>query len=78
MAVVLALAVAILAWWQLRPLWRDLRGARSPGEALGYLWRPPGWRPGGGDTTEELRARAATPPAAADPPPTAILPLATP
>ncbi|MCB2071357.1 MAG: sterol desaturase family protein, partial [Ottowia sp.] len=44
---------------QWRDLWRDLRGARSVGEALGYLWRPPGWRPGGGETTEELRQRAA-------------------
>ena len=50
---------------QWRDLWRDLRSARSVGEALGYLWRPPGWRPGGGETTEELRQRAAL---AAEPP----------
>lgn len=62
--------------WQ--ALWRDLRGARSVREALGYLWRPPGWRPGGGDTTEELRARAAVPAAPDAPPATAALPLATP
>lgn len=41
-------------------LWRDLRSARSPGEALRYLVKPPGWRPDGdGQTTEELRRRAA-------------------
>ena len=33
-AVVLALAVAILAWWQLRPLWRDLRGLQRAAERL--------------------------------------------
>ena len=40
-------------------LMRDLRAARSVREAIGYLLRPPGWRPdGAGDTTEEMRARA--------------------
>ncbi|UXH78132.1 ATP-binding protein [Roseateles amylovorans] len=33
-AMVLALAVAILAWWQLRPLWRDLRGLQRAAERL--------------------------------------------
>ncbi|MBN8747692.1 Fatty acid hydroxylase superfamily protein [Xylophilus ampelinus] len=62
--------------WQ--ALWRDLRGARTVGEALGHLWRPPGWRPGGGDTTEELRARAAVPAGMDVPPASAALPLAAP
>jgi len=40
-------------------LYRDVRSARRLRDALGYLWRPPGWRPDGpGDTTEEMRARA--------------------
>lgn len=43
-----------------RALWRDLTHARSIGEVAGYLFKPPGWRPGGdGDTTEDLRRRAA-------------------
>ncbi len=33
-AMVLALAVAVLAWWQLRPLWRDLRGLQRAAERL--------------------------------------------
>ncbi|SEL30307.1 two-component system, OmpR family, sensor histidine kinase RstB [Roseateles sp. YR242] len=33
-AVVLALGVAMLAWWQLRPLWRDLRGLQRAAERL--------------------------------------------
>jgi len=45
-----------------RALWRDLRGARSFGDAWRYLSRPPGWRAGGaGETTEELRQRAFAP-----------------
>ena len=37
-------------------LWRDLRRATSVGEALGFLLKPPGWRPDGlGETTEDLR-----------------------
>ncbi|XHO06512.1 hypothetical protein ACEQUB_03436 [Ralstonia syzygii] len=52
-----------------RALWRDLRTARSAREVLGYLFRPPGWRPdGNGDTTEDLRRRAAHAP---DDPPVA-------
>lgn len=44
-------------WWTLL---RDIAGARSLGEAVGYLWRPPGWRPDGrSETTEDLRACAA-------------------
>ncbi len=43
-----------------RALWQDLKTARSAGEVLGYLLRPPGWRPdGNGETTEDLRRRAA-------------------
>ncbi|WP_234196553.1 sterol desaturase family protein [Pseudacidovorax sp. NFM-22] len=49
------LAIEFDGW---RALWRDLRGAKTVDEALGYLWRPPGWRPGGGETTEELRRHA--------------------
>jgi sterol desaturase/sphingolipid hydroxylase (fatty acid hydroxylase superfamily) len=49
---------------QWRGLWRDLRGAHSFSEAMGYLFEPPGWRPDGrGETTEDLR-RAAHLPAA--------------
>lgn len=33
-AIVLALAVAGLAWWQLRPLWRDLRALQRAAERL--------------------------------------------
>lgn len=36
---------------------RDLRGARGPREALGYVFGPPGWRPDGtGPTAANLRA----------------------
>ncbi len=49
-------------WIELTPwisLFRDLTGARSVVDALGFLMRAPGWRPDGpGETTEELRARA--------------------
>jgi sterol desaturase/sphingolipid hydroxylase (fatty acid hydroxylase superfamily) len=31
--------------WEWRALGRDLRGARSLGEAVGYVLRPPGWTP---------------------------------
>ncbi|AVS66235.1 fatty acid hydroxylase [Paracidovorax avenae] len=49
---------------QWRSLWRDLRGARSVPEALGYLFQPPGWRPcGAGETTEDLRRAALNAPA---------------
>ncbi len=30
----IALAVALIAWWQLRPLWRDLRGLQRAAERL--------------------------------------------
>jgi sterol desaturase/sphingolipid hydroxylase (fatty acid hydroxylase superfamily) len=50
-----------IAFHQFGPLLRDLAGARSLREVLGYLFGPPGWRPDGrGETTEELRQRAAT------------------
>jgi len=40
-------------------LGRDLRRARSLREVVGYLVRPPGWRPDhSGDTTQDLRRRA--------------------
>ena len=40
-------------------LFKDITGARSLGEAMGYLWRPPGWRPDARiQTTEALRERA--------------------
>lgn len=49
---------------QWRSLWRDLRGARSVAEALGYLFQPPGWCPcGAGETTEDLRRAALNAPA---------------
>jgi sterol desaturase/sphingolipid hydroxylase (fatty acid hydroxylase superfamily) len=42
-----------------RGLWRDLRTVRSAREALGYMFKPPGWRPNGkGETTEDLRRLA--------------------
>ena len=38
---------------------RDIATAGSPWTAVGYLLRPPGWRPdGAGETTEALRRRA--------------------
>ena len=40
-------------------LFKDVAGARSVGEALGYLWRPPGWRPDErSQTTEDMRMRS--------------------
>ena len=40
-------------------LFKDVAGARSVGEAVGYLWRPPGWRPDErSQTTEDMRARS--------------------
>ena len=41
---------------------RDIGKARSLQEVLGYLFRPPGWRPdGAGMTTEDVRRAAALP-----------------
>lgn len=37
---------------------RDLKQARSLREMAGYLFKPPGWSPDGGETTEQLRKRA--------------------
>ncbi|NYS10445.1 sterol desaturase family protein [Ralstonia pickettii] len=52
------LLVIEFAHW--RALWHDVKTARSASEVLGYLFRPPGWRPDGhGETTEDLRRRAA-------------------
>ncbi|MNK78819.1 Fatty acid hydroxylase superfamily protein [compost metagenome] len=57
---------------QWRDLWRDLRSARSLRAFVGYLVKPPGWRPDGpGETTEELRQRAALPPSPSMPAPAA-------
>ncbi len=40
-------------------LFKDIAGARSVGEAISYLWRPPGWRPDErSQTTEDMRARS--------------------
>lgn len=40
-------------------LFKDIGGARNVGEALGYLWRPPSWRPDARiETTEAMRERA--------------------
>ncbi len=40
-------------------LFKDVAGARTVGEAVGYLWRPPGWRPDErSQTTEDMRARS--------------------
>ena len=69
------LLVVEFAHWQ--ALWRDLRSARSIGEALGYLLKPPGWRPDGhGETTEDLRRRGlpSAAPAEASEAPQAALP----
>jgi sterol desaturase/sphingolipid hydroxylase (fatty acid hydroxylase superfamily) len=50
-----------IAFHQFGPMFRDLRGARSPREVCGYLFGPPGWRPDGrGETTEDLRRKSAT------------------
>ena len=39
----------VLVWFSELPgLWTDLRGAKSFGEAWGYLWQPPGWEPESG------------------------------
>ena len=69
------LLVVEFAHWQ--ALWRDLRSARSIGEVLGYLLKPPGWRPDGhGETTEDLRRRGlpSAAPAEASEAPQAALP----
>ena len=48
-----------IALFQFEPLIRDLRGARSVREVLGYLLGPPGWKPAGqGNTTESMRRAA--------------------
>jgi sterol desaturase/sphingolipid hydroxylase (fatty acid hydroxylase superfamily) len=41
-----------LEFWEWRALWQDLRNARSLGDAIGHVLRPPGWTPAAG---EELR-----------------------
>ncbi len=51
--------VFVIVFHQWVKLSSDLRGARNLGDALGYLWHPPGWVPRGeGMTTAEMRARA--------------------
>ncbi|HEY9067744.1 MAG TPA: sterol desaturase family protein, partial [Burkholderiaceae bacterium] len=37
----------VIEFDQWRGLWRDLRSAKSLGEFVGYLVKPPGWRPKG-------------------------------
>ncbi|MCZ7686635.1 MAG: sterol desaturase family protein [Sandaracinaceae bacterium] len=39
---------------------RDVLRARSLRDALGYVFGPPGWAPGGGQTSKVLRAQAAS------------------
>lgn len=48
-----------LEFHEWRALWRDLRASGSIGRALRHLAMPPGWAPGGGLTTDALRAAAA-------------------
>lgn len=43
---------------EFRLLWRDVRGATSWGDALGFLVRAPGWRPGDPSRTAASRRRA--------------------
>jgi sterol desaturase/sphingolipid hydroxylase (fatty acid hydroxylase superfamily) len=38
-----------LEFWEWRALWRDLRNARSLGDAIGHVLRPPGWTPAAGE-----------------------------
>jgi sterol desaturase/sphingolipid hydroxylase (fatty acid hydroxylase superfamily) len=50
---------------EFRALYRDVRSADGMGEALGYLFRPPGWLPGDGSHTASamkaaLRASTST------------------
>jgi sterol desaturase/sphingolipid hydroxylase (fatty acid hydroxylase superfamily) len=40
-------------------LWRDLRNARNIAELVGYLLRPPGWKPEGEQQTATARKRRA-------------------
>lgn len=50
------LKIAFAGWVEML---RDLRGARSLRDALGYLFGPPGWRPdGSGQTTAAIRRAA--------------------
>lgn len=51
-------SVLELKFHEWRALWRDLRAARSIGQVLRHLALPPGWAPGGGQTTDELCAAA--------------------
>lgn len=49
---------------EFRLLWRDMLGAHSLGDAMGYLLRPPGWQPHGEQQTaaaRKARALAAAP-----------------
>lgn len=46
-----------IAFHEWAALTRDVRGAASLRDALGFLFAPPGWRPGGaGQTAREMRA----------------------
>jgi sterol desaturase/sphingolipid hydroxylase (fatty acid hydroxylase superfamily) len=42
-------------------LWRDVRAARRWSDRLGFLFRPPGWRPGDDSQTASVRQRALHP-----------------
>jgi len=44
-----------VAFGEFIAIWRDVRAARSWRERLGYAFRGPGWRPGGGDVRLEPR-----------------------
>lgn len=50
-----------IAFHEWRALWRDVRRARSWSEAVGYLFKPPGWSPDGSTlTAREMRTAAST------------------
>lgn len=54
-----------IAFHEWKALLRDLRRARSPREALGYAFAPPGWSPDGSTLTSDQRRALARGPGAA-------------
>ena len=56
-------AIAFHEW---AAMLRDVAGAGRWRDKLGYLLMPPGWAPGGGETSRHLRARAAAMPKSAE------------
>lgn len=45
-----------IVFYEWRNLWRDLRGAKTWSQRWGFIFKAPGWKPGGGgQTTQELR-----------------------